>query len=138
MPLAEKLPLHTMLREPVQLLSPEWSRWFEKLDAFSSLETGWDSYEAPAPSAEVISAAEGFLEFLRNAENAPTRLTPSAVGGVAFSFRNGTKEAFVEFRNTGNAHAAFTDAASEPEVMKVRQDSTGYSELMALVASHLQ
>jgi len=138
MPLADELPGLAKISDSTGLVSPEWSKWFEKLAGFSELEQGWDSYDAPSPSGAVIAAAKGLLEFLRKAGRPPTRLTPSVVGGVAFAFQNGQRAVFVEFRNTGNAHAAFTDNASEPEVVKVRQDAAGYTELMARVASHLQ
>lgn len=124
-------------RETAEPVSPEWSPRFEKLAGFAALETGWDSYGSPAPSPAVITAAEGFLQYLQKRGKLPTRLTPSVVGGVGFTFRNGERSVYVEFRNTGNAHAAFTNAEFEPEVFKVRQDATGYIELIAKVESYL-
>ena len=59
------------------------------------------------------------------------------MGGVAFAFRKDERVVYVEFRNTGNAHAVFTDSQSEPKVVKIRQDSIGYTELMARVGSYL-
>jgi len=136
MPLADELPgiakLDATIRDPA---SPGWNKWFDKITGFTALEQGWDSYDAPPPSEAVITAAEGFLQYLQKHGKGPTRLTPSVVGGVGFTFRNGERSVYVEFRNTGNAHAAFTDAESEPEVFKVRQDATGYIELIAKVES---
>ena len=142
MPLASELPeiaqLGVLSRETAEPVSPEWSPRFDKLAGFAALEPGWDSYDAPAPSSQVLSAAKGFLEVLRKAGKTPTRLSPSVVGGVGFTFRNGERSVYVEFRNTGNAHAAFTDAEFEPEVFKVRQEATGYIELIAKVESYLR
>ncbi len=115
----------------------DWEKWFTKLANFSSLKPGWDSYRAEPPLAATIRAAEGFLMFLRKKGTSPTKINPSVVGGVGFSFRNGPRAVYIEFRNTGNAHAAFTDDASEPEVVKVRQDTTGYSEVVARAEEYL-
>lgn len=116
-----------------------WDQWLAKLATFATLEPGWDSYKASPPSAETISAASSFLTAIRTIGMSPTGLTPSVVGGVGFTFEKGPREVYVEFRNTGNAHAAFLDNASEsePEVIKVQQDTTGYTELMGKVESYL-
>ena len=116
----------------------EWLKWNKKLADFAKLEKGRDSYGALPPSSIAIKAAGVFLEVLSTNGMNISRLSPSVVGGVAFTFLSGPRMVYVEFRNSGNSHAAFTDdEKDEPEVIKVRQDSSGYSELIAKVKSHL-
>ena len=123
-----------------EIVLSKWVKWSKTLNEFGKLEIGWDSYNALPPTKAAINNAQGFLEFLRKNWKGPSKLTPSVVGGVAFTFRNGRRSVYVEFRNTGNTHAAFTDDSSTtgvPEVIKVLQDTVGYSKLIAKAKSHI-
>jgi hypothetical protein len=115
-----------------------WDKFETRLDSFTILEKGWDSYNAEPPSAKVIQVAREFLEFLRSRFKPPTKVSPSVVGGVAFTFRHNERSVYVEFRNTGNVHAAFDGPSeSDPLVVKVRPDPPGYISLIAKVENHL-
>ena len=114
--------------------------WAARLESFRQLTPGWDSYHAEPPTLEVVRAAEKFLAAVRAAAGSRLRLSklnPSVVGGVGFTFRNGVRTVYIEFRNTGNAHVAFMASGSEPEVAKINQDSAGYSGVIAKVEKHL-
>ena len=52
-----------------------------RLNGFSSLQKGWDSYDAEAPSEEVIGQAMTFLKFLIKKNKLPDNLNPAVVGG---------------------------------------------------------
>jgi hypothetical protein len=112
-------------------------KWTVHLDGFAALEPGWDSYRAAPPSKPTIEAARVFLEFLQKRESLPDKLNPSVVGGIGFTFRRGGRSVHVEFRNTGNAHAAFMEAGPKPRVVRVNQDQTGFTELMVQAEKHL-
>jgi len=108
-----------------------------RLDSFSSLKAGWDSYDAEPPTGQAIEAARTFLSFLRKIEKLPDQLNPTVVGGVGFTFRQGKRSVYIEFRNTGNTHAAFIGTSARPRVAKVSQDRVGYAEVMAQAEKHL-
>jgi hypothetical protein len=107
-----------------------WQKWRDKIESMKTLQDGWDSYRAPAPSGDSITQATVFLDELAKSASAPSRLAPSVVGGVGFTFKRADRKVYVEFRNTGSVHALFSDGASDPVVEKVQMDSTGYADLM--------
>ena len=82
-----------------------------RLASFANLKRGWDSYDADPPSYDARIGAWGFLHELKNHKIIPAKLNPSVVGGVGFTFRlkpDAKRWAYVEFRNTGNAHVAWS------------------------------
>jgi hypothetical protein len=96
---------------------PGWSTWFTRLDACRSLQEGWNGYTAPAPAPVSIDNARVFLEAMQQAQYEPTRLAPSAMGGVAVTRRVGDKKVLVEFYNDGRAFALFSTRPSEMRVV---------------------
>lgn len=112
-------------------------KWVERLAGFSKLMPGWDSYHAVPPSPAAIAGAGDFLAAIDKAALEPSKLNPSVVGGVGFTFRSGGRSVYVEFRNTGNAHAAFIEPMVEPDVVKVDQTTAGYALVIAKVESYL-
>lgn len=67
------------------------------LEKMRTLENGWDSYKADPPSPESIERARAFLEL----KPEPNRCVPTAMGGVALTYRKGRRSAFIEFYNKG-------------------------------------
>jgi hypothetical protein len=112
------------------------NRWEAELQEFTTLELGWDSYNAQPPSALTIEAARGFLAQLQAGSLQPVAVDPSVVGGVGITFRHENHSVYLEFRNTGNAHAAFL-GESKPRVVKVTQDTVGYQEFLREAKKHL-
>src|SRR5690242_9906588 len=45
--------------------------WSTKLDQMKKLESGWNGYDAPAPSPAAIETARGFLTHLLNEQFEP-------------------------------------------------------------------
>lgn len=94
-----------------------------QLDAIGLLEDNWDSYHAPKPNAVSIQLA-------RTAINQIIRILPTSVGaagdgGVALSWYNRDKHAYIEFDNDGGAvcvmyHDDEVDAKG-PDAVKVRE-----------------
>lgn len=123
--------------------------WAYKITFCETLVAGWDSYNAEPPTPEVIAAAREFLTVVL-AKDAPiSRLNPSVVGGIGFTFRvavdpDATKRdapsAYVEFRNTGTCHALYADPTKDAmaaPVEKVEMTPEGYEKLLTDVALFL-
>lgn len=111
--------------------------WRDKIESMNTLEDGWDSYRAPAPSADAINQATVFLEEVTKSEVVLSRLAPSVAGGVGFTFKFADRKIYVEFRNTGSAHALFSDGVSDPLVEKIQMDQTGYTDILARAKRYL-
>jgi hypothetical protein len=80
-----------------------------KLQNFKSLKEGWNGYSAVPPSPLALHHASQFLLLLNNSGIEPTRLAPSAVGGVGITRRVGALKVYVEFYNDGTVFALFAD-----------------------------
>ena len=74
--------------------------------AYGELPDNWNGYGAPAPTAEAIQAAKRLIRSA--ADPRPTRVAPSAMGGIAVEFAAADREVVAEFFNSGAAHALFT------------------------------
>jgi hypothetical protein len=105
-------------------------RWQKKLDDLSGLRDNWNRYSSPAPSEAAVQVARLFLQVLAEEGRQPTRVAPSAVGGVGVTLRRGDRMAYVEFYNNGTAHALLTDEDSEGETIAVEPKREGYKRLL--------
>lgn len=107
-----------------------------RLESFKTLQNGWDSYGAPAPSGTAIGNAEAFVANLPEAIG-PYRLAPSVVGGVGFTHRGNGRKVYVEFFNDGRVFALFSDGQSEPMTREVLAVRSGYRGLIAEMNGYL-
>jgi hypothetical protein len=107
-----------------------WRTLYVKLESFSQLEDGWNSYSAPRPTNVAITNAREFLDVLCTADMRPNRITPSAVGGIGVTFRVGERKSYVEFLNAGRAYVLFSDGIGEPEISEI---SGGYQDYVQLI-----
>jgi len=98
---------------------PQWDLWYGKLDACRTLQEGWNGYTAPAPGDAAIENARTFLDVMRQAGLGPTRLAPSAMGGVAVTQKAGNRKVLVEFYNDGRAFALFSLRGGDMRVAPV-------------------
>jgi hypothetical protein len=112
------------------MLASEWQDLLRKLTTFASLPDGWNGYTAPPPSALAVRHSRIFLFSLSSLKFPPYRLKPSVVGGIAFSFRQGQRKAYIEFFNEGNAYALFSDSESEPITKPILTSTEGYLVLI--------
>ncbi len=62
-----------------------WTRLFEKLESCRILKDGWNGYSAAAPNDLSIQNAHLFLQVMQLEGIEPTRVAPSAMGGIAIT-----------------------------------------------------
>jgi hypothetical protein len=111
--------------------TPTWPGWFEKLESLHSLKDGWNGYTAASPNAKSIENAHLFLQVMQLEAAEPTRVAPSAMGGVAITRRIGNRKVFVEFYNDGRVYSLFSEKSSEMNVVPVAADSLSFRALIA-------
>lgn len=112
-------------------------KWREKIESMNTLQDDWDSYRAPAPAANSINQAIVFLDEVAKSANDLSRLAPSVVGGVGFTFKHGERKVYVEFRNTGSVLALFSDGAGEPIVDKIEPTCDEYTNVLLRIKKYL-
>jgi hypothetical protein len=117
--------------------SPRGASWDATFSKISQLQEGWNGYAAAAPTEKAILTAKGFLDVLLQENFEPTRLAPSAVGGVATTHRQGPKKVYVEFYNDGRVLALFSDDVSEPLIKRVDPSDTSFKSLIAEMRDYL-
>lgn len=79
------------------------------LKSFKKLKQDWDSYGAMPPADSAVYAAHQFLHLGFEVGLLPSRVLPSAEGGVALRFVAGDKRALVEFLNAGTIDVMLYD-----------------------------
>ena len=98
---------HKELDEPVD------NRWLpdaiEKLDELGKLNANWDGHGAEAPNSLAIMEARKVLYDLEKIDFEPSRILPSAVGGVSLCFFKPKKYGEIECYNTGESIAIIKD-----------------------------
>jgi len=114
-----------------------WPMWFARLAEFAHLEEGWNSYTAPAPNEVSIQTAGVFLKVMQAAGREPTRLAPSAMGGVAVTRRQGNRKVFVEFYNDGRVYALFAQRPDDMRVVPVTSDEASFQGLASEMGDYL-
>ncbi len=115
-----------------------WERWFSRLDDCLSLTEGWNGYAAPAPNEQSVRNARCFLEALQDAECEPTRIAPSAMGGIAITRKSGDRKVFVEFYNDARAYALFSDRTSnDMRVEPLNIDPSSISSFLVAMRDYL-
>jgi hypothetical protein len=116
----------------------DWAKWFSRLDDCMALTNGWNGYTATAPNAVSIENARHFLEAMQSAGYEPTRVAPSAMGGVAITRKMGDKKVFVEFYNDAKAYALFSNCDSkEMDVEPLAIDPSGFRDFIAKMREYL-
>jgi hypothetical protein len=110
----------------------------EQLWGFLSLQPGWNGYNAPPPNQEAVSIATSALGALRGMPFAPSRLAPSAVGGVGITYRRGKRKAYLECYNSGQTVLLLSDDDAEQlQTCKIDPTSEGFSLLPGIVKEYL-
>jgi hypothetical protein len=72
------------------------------LDELSMLPVGWDSYDSPVISNDLIMSAKYFLHLLEDEFIAAPHVVPISGGGVQFELQNGDRELELEFIDSDN------------------------------------
>src|SRR5690242_7316015 len=107
--------------------SREWEAWFAKLESCRSLTDGWNGYSAAAPALTAIENAAAFLKAMQQAGCEPTRVAPSAMGGVAITRWNDSRKVLVELYNDGRTFALFSTQPSDMSVKQIPVDASAYA-----------
>jgi hypothetical protein len=113
------------------------SKWGSKLDEMKRLQEGWNGYSAPVPSGAAIDTARSFLSILSSENYEPTKLAPSAVGGVGITRKEGGRRVYVEFFNDGEVFALFSDRKAEPVSKQVLPGDRRYRALLKEIKEYL-
>jgi hypothetical protein len=92
----------------------------QRLRATASVDRGWDTYGAEAPNDTARTLAAKILDALEADSLPPSRVMPSAEGGIAISFVEGENRAEIEIYNTGEIAAATYAAQSEPVAWELK------------------
>jgi hypothetical protein len=114
-----------------------WQKWIVKLEDLRQLKPGWNGYTAPVPSDTALRTASMFLDEMRTQGFEPTRLAPSAMGGVAITRRQGDRKGFVEFYNDGTVYALFSDRSGQMGVVQVQVDCLSFRRLIGDLRDYL-
>jgi hypothetical protein len=112
--------------------------WLMKLWSFTRLAPGWNGSRAPRPSLQAILNAGRFIQAMHAAGADPSRLSPSAIGGVAVTRRVKERKVLVEFFNDGTANALFADDATEKmHTLGVPTTAAGYRNAIVKMGEYL-
>ena len=111
--------------------------WVMKIASMTQLKAGWNGYHAPPPSAKAIGMAENFLDLLLGIDIKPSRLAPSAVGGVGITRRKNDRRVYVEFFNNGRIFALFSDGVTDPISTEIPPGRLGFLKLIGDMGAYL-
>jgi hypothetical protein len=117
--------------------SRNMGKWFSNLDKMHTLRDGWNGYSAPAPSDRAVDLARSFLTVLTENSREPSRVAPSAVGGVGITHKRRGRRVYVEFMNDGAVYALFSDKDSELKSEKVKPFPARFKELTKRIGAYL-
>jgi hypothetical protein len=121
----------------IPAIDPQWTKWFNRLESFTSQPNDWPPECGTFPSSSVIASVRAFLELLRPQGQQPSRLSAAVVGGIGLTFKCADRKVYVEFSNKGSVLALFSDGVTDPQVDKIPPDETGYSALIASIKTYL-
>jgi hypothetical protein len=97
-------------------LAPAFAAAESQLERLAHVNSGWDSYGAEPPNVAARNSAARILSFLKDAGVVPTKIVPSAEGGVAICFVSGSRYADIECLNAGEILAVTYRGKEDPNV----------------------
>jgi len=103
----------------------------------SHLNDDWNSYGAEKPTVRTIQAVNRLLSRLHIEFFLPTRVIPSAEGGVAAYFSADDKTSYLEYRNSGEVILAMYDRQSEPVIFELSESDADESRALSLIRDYL-
>ncbi len=125
------------IRVICQNLGQVQGEWVMKIASMTQLKEGWNGYHAPPPSPKAIGMAENFLAQLLGMDIEPSRLAPSAGGGVGITRRKNDRRVYVEFFNNGRIYALFSDGVTEPISREIPPGRLGFLKLIGDMGAYL-
>lgn len=133
---AELRPVHVAL-DHESLDSPALQDWKAKLNGYATLKSGWNRYSAPAPSGLSLSSARKILMVAAQENLLPSRLAPSAVGGIGMTWQQEDREAYIEVYNNGTAWTIFSDDSGDEETAPVSLNASTLRKVMEAIRTYL-
>jgi len=111
-----------------------------ELDNLSHLTNDWNAYGSPAPSPNAIEAADRILNALQTIFLRPTRILPSAEGGVAITFLSASQNrAVMEALNNGERFILLYDLNGNNETIEWQiTDPSSSMALLERLRNHLR
>ena len=91
----------------------------------------------PAPSFKAIQLAEKFQGVLNLKHFFKYNITPTADGGIAFTFNKNEKLADIEFYNDGEIVAGMSSRDEHPKIWEVRDDRQTFSSDFQKISIYL-
>jgi hypothetical protein len=107
------------------------------LDAYATLVDNWDSYGAAKPTRRSIEAADRFLHRLFAELFMPSRVVPSAEGGIAVYFNSDCRTAYLEYRNSKEVILAMFDDHSDPIIVELTENDADESRAVSLIRGYI-
>jgi hypothetical protein len=117
--------------------SVDSSKWGVKLEHMRKLKAGWNGYSAQPPSHSAIVTAKSFLYALLDERSEPSRVAPSAEGGVGVTHKGKRRRVYVEFFNDGQVLALFSDGKSHPKSERINPGTDQFRALTKKIREYL-
>lgn len=109
----------------------------DQLSSSAVLAPNWDSYGAESPNAQSREDAGRILRLLQQLVIAPTRLLPSAEGGIGIVFSNAERYADIECLNSGEILLTTYFGMETPLVREIGSTDAELSAAIEKIRVHL-
>lgn len=126
----------TELLSQVTTCSKRFAALFKKLDQIQLATEQW-TRTMPKPSEDSLSEARALLGRLRASNFVPSRVMPSAEGGIGICFEDGERYADFECTNDGRITGVISDRKGFVEAFAVDRSFEGESQAIAKVREFL-
>jgi len=106
--------------------------------ALAKLRLNWDSYGAPAPNESSVANAIRVLNLLETLNLDPTRILPSAEGGVGICFVRGDRYADIECSNEGEVLGVYYVGEQMPTLLETDATDAAISAALERIRNHIR
>jgi hypothetical protein len=111
----------------------------QEIDNLILVGSDWNSYSSPSPSLEAMDAAKHILDKLQGISLLPTRVLPSAEGGVAMVFlSSGINRAVAEALNNGETFVLLYDLNGNNQTIDWGTSTSENSSTLDKLQKHLR
>lgn len=117
----------------------EFENLYSDLSQLASVQENWNSYGSPAPTEPSIEKARSILSALESAQLVPSKVMPSAEGGVAFVFMSQTENrAVLESLNSMESFILLYDRNGNSKTLDWDDSASHRSNLLDRLKDHLK
>ncbi len=116
-----------------------FKKYYNQLNHLTTLQKGWDSYDAEPPNEAAITLARRILFVLEEKGFDPSHIGPSVEGGVAISFHpsSGNKYGDFEVFNSGEILVSWSNRKDICEVQEIRPEENKLREAVERMCGFL-